>query len=437
MRPVKTSSMPLTVGMCYLIFTFILFNIGPMHWQLRHWSPVLLYVPLLFLCIILGFKSGMRGVPLVSQLPSRKAILLAGSLSTILLLYPTAVVYTGRTPWQVLEALSDQKDAYSSLREQLEVTQGERGPIALIRSLFGPVMFAVVPLGVMYWNKLSTLVRCLIIMSVVSTVVLSVLRGTTRELADIVIVGGSALIISIYRKQNGENLIKKNLGKIMLAACLVAGVLVALVIRSKARAGSSSILTCIGGGYVCPAFDAPVYEHMPEWLVSALATITGYFSQGYYGLGLALDHEFIPTWGLGHSSAISSIYMRLTGDNSFWHSTYIYRLNSDAWSSEFHWSTAATWFASDVSFWGVPVIMFIVGLLWVKSWKDAVYADNDRAALFFCIIMKIIFYFPANNQMMNTFENYVTLIFWSCAWAIGRRKGRRRTTRMSQMVPSS
>ncbi len=416
------SNFPLKLGMGYIIFTLTLFYIGPMDWPFISMWPVLFYMIVLGVATATFFNVGLKKSPKQNDLKSRNTILLIGGLSSILLLYPTAQIYTGRAPWEVLQALSDQREAYSKLREQLELTQDSRGLMILARALFGPFMFAVLPLGILCWRNLSTATRFLFIGTILSSMILSVLRGTTRELADLVIVGGAAFLISIYRQSKTMPRFSQHWPKIVAGCVLTLGVLAALTGRVEARLGGSASSLCIGGGYVCANYDGPVYRDLPPIIISAIGSLTGYLSQGYYGLSLALQHDFVPTWGLGHSPIVGSLYRMQGGDAAYLNSTYIERLNQDAWSSDSHWSTAATWLASDVSFWGVPIILAFIGYLWGRSWVDAVYGVNDKAAVFFCVIMMMIFYFPANNQMMGTLEAYLTTLFWGFFWTLSRHE---------------
>jgi hypothetical protein len=417
------SNIPMKLGMGYLIFSMLLFCIGPISWPFISIYPILIYALIIFLSIFVSFNMGLRKIqPTCSDLRARRTIFFIGAIGAIGLLYPTAQVYTGRAPWQVFEALADQRDAYSRLREQLEYTRDVRGPIVLLRTILGPFTFAVLPLGIIYWKSMSSTMRALLIGTVISTMILSVLRGTTRELADVIIVGGAAQLVSMYRNSKKMPSLRQHWPKILLAILLVIGVLAALTGRTEARLAGGGASMCIGGGYVCPNFDAPIYKNFPPVLISAMASLTGYLSQGYYGLALALNQDFIPTWGLGHSPAMGSLYRSLTGDDTYFNATYIERLNQYVWTSDSHWSTAATWFASDVSFWGVPIVMGLIGFLWARSWVDAVYGGNDKAAIFFCVSMMMIFYFPANNQMMTTFDGYATTVFWGVSWLFSRHQ---------------
>ena len=145
-----------------------------------------------------------------------------------------------------------------------------------------------------------------------------------------------------------------------------------------------------------------------------------YVSQGYYGLSLALRKPFSPTFGLGHSPALMSVYIKLTGDTSLLEETYTARNVSDGWDDDYYWSTMITWFANDVGFSGALLVLGLIGLLWGRSWYAATYGLDDRAAIIFCLITFMMFYFPLNNQVFMTFDGYMTFVIWSLYWLFFR-----------------
>lgn len=425
--PIRPSSIAFRLGLYYLLFTIALFVFGPFDWPLPSNIPVLLYLAALLFMLYSGHSVGLSRAPLHSPLHATKAIFIFGALSATLLLLPSSIIYTGRWPWQVLQALADQKEAYGKLGEQLAETQGGRGPIIAARTLTAPFVFAVLPLGVIYWRTMTFVQRSLLGLTILSSIIFSILRGTTRELADVVLIGGGAFLVSIYRDVKVPYLLAQRLRKFAVRmSVLVASVLVALVIRTSARAGDVVTATsgCIGETGVCVDYDKLPFSVLPLGVDNFFATITGYFSQGYYGLALALRQDFIWAKGVGHSPAIQSLYELMTGDPFLAQNSYTNRLVSDGWSGEYQWSSLPTWLASDMSFWLVPGALLFIGYLWARSWADATVGQDDRAAVFFCTLTMMIFYFPANNQMMNTLDNYAVLIGWGVAWAITRRNAR-------------
>jgi hypothetical protein len=420
--------MALLLGIGYLVFTILLFFIGPFVWPLPSFMPLIVYVSVLLVMLTTGHLVGLRKAPLHASLAFTKGVFLLGALAAIVLIVPSSITYTGRWPWQVFEAIADQRDAYSRLREQLTETQGARGQIVIIRTLAYPFIFAVLPFGVIYWRTLTSFQRILLGLTVLCSLIFSALRGTTRELADVIIIGSSAFLISMYRDRGDSRAFIARSAKFLFRIGILGiSVLTILVVRTAARAGDavSGTSGCLGEGLVCTDYTKFPYNYLPDWVGDIAATFSGYFSQGYYGLGLALDREFVWSKGIGHSPALAQIYEIFTGDPTLAQTAYTARLAADRWPGEYYWSTLPTWLASDLSFWLVPGAMLLLGYLWARSWVDATEGRDDRAAVFFCALMMIIFYFPANNQMMNTLDNYAALVGWGLAWGITRRNAGR------------
>lgn len=396
---------------------------GPFDWPLKAWWVPDLYVPACFAFLVAGFMIGSRGVGRVADLNQSPAFFAIGVLAALTLLIPTAYTYTGKMPWEAGAALGDQQAAYSALADQLYATQGSRGPIALIRAISGPFIFCVLPLGVMLWPHLSWRRRLAVILTVLVSIDLSILRGTTRELADILVIGTSAYLVRIgavahAKEQNLLGAIARRWKSIVFGVVLLFLVIVALVGRTQVRANGQSA-TCIGYSHICADTTNGIYGHMNDTFAFGTAAVTGYLAQGYYGLSLAAEKPFLPTFGIGHSPPIAALFVSVGGDEQWANRTYTYRGRLDAWSDESQWSTMWSWVANDVGFGGSLLFTLALGLLWGRTWIDALSGDL-RASILFCIVMLTIFYAPANLQITSTFEAYATLIFWFFVWFVGR-----------------
>lgn len=416
---------PLLLALPYLCMTLVFFLLGPYEFPVREWWVVYFYVPLIFTLLGMAFALASSGNGVGK--PMKNAILFfwIGVIGTVLLLIPSALIYTDKWPWQIANALADQRETYATLGEQLQETQGARGPVALTRAVIAPFAFAVLPLTVIYWTVMSPKYKAAGVIVVLVGIDLSILRGTTRELADIVIIGASAFLVSLGRRSilSGSSLFR-SLGRhwklVILGPLLVAVVLVALVGRTEARLGGQNVL-CLDRSGACISNSEP-YRSMDDASLFGLATITGYLSQGYYGLTLAAEKPFQTTYGVGHSPAVSAIYVIAGGDEQTILRAYTARASADGWSDATQWSTLLTWIANDIGFIGAALCIVFIGLIWGRAWVNATQGLDDFSAILFCALMMMVFYLPANNQMMATYDGYVTLLFWGLATFWGKRQ---------------
>jgi hypothetical protein len=144
--------------------------------------------------------------------------------------------------------------------------------------------------------------------------------------------------------------------------------------------------------------------------------LAGYLTHGYYGLYLALDKPFVFTYGVGNSFFLTRQAVRLTGVTSLAQAPYPMRIEENGWDAFGLWSTIYPWIASDVSFPGTLIVVFLVGRLFALSWLDTLEGENPFAVAMFAQFVIMLFYFNANNQCLMGGEGFsaftVLLILW-------------------------
>ena len=432
--------LPIRVTLFYIAATLFVFAFGPFDWPVDNWPTLLGFMAAVMLALWLGFRyalarpavTGPRDPSTASSRASSFAlwrqVILFGSAISVTILFIAAPVYTGRMPWDVLGALGDQGAAYDAMQDQLELTAGARGPVALARILTWPLVFAVIPLGVLHWRELRAGLRLPVLMTAGAIVVSSILRGTDREIADLLAMIGSAGAVLVARTIVHEGLaLRHMLYRFRLAALAglaliaVAGAL--FIDRKEERAGDTTTL-CIAqseqepAGF-CADFDHPWFAllGLDDRLRYALSMGAAYFTQGYYGLSLALGlPDFESTLGLGNAPFAMAAYTSFTGDDTLYQNSYTYRLREAGWSDEHQWSTMFPWLANDISFPAVPFLMLLIGAGFGASWRDAVFGRDDRAAIVFAVFAIMMGYLPANNQVTLAPDHFFALVVWFLLW---------------------
>jgi hypothetical protein len=328
-------------------------------------------------------------------------------------------------PWEVLAALRDQGAAYDAFQDQLELTAGSRGPIAVARILTWPLVFAVLPLGVLHWAEMRARQRFLVLTTVGVMVIFSILRGTDREIADQLAVGGSAGLVLFARKMRFDGLTWRGLWRRFRVALIAGLVLLAVAASLFAQRKEERLLystaLCIAQSEnpsgICADFDHPWFALLGDRQRFTASMAAAYFTQGYYGLSLALAlGDFRSTWGLGNAPFAMAAYVSLTGDEQLYENSYTFRLREIGWSDVQLWSTMFPWIANDISFSMVPVFMLIIGAVFGASWRDAVYANNGSAAVVFALLMLMMVYIPANCQITLIPDHFFALITWIVVW---------------------
>jgi hypothetical protein len=424
--------LPLMLVFGYVVATFTLFLVWPINWPIYYlsgWLRLIGYVLLCFLAIggatLLGSAGATR---VVAPLRFLSVILVVGAIVSVLMLVPTSYAYTGRPPWEAMDALRDQGAAYKRLQTQLIATSGQRNMVVALRALFSPLLYAVLPLGVLRWNSVNWLARTAVIVSVLSSIVFSIMRGTDKEIADLFVAGVSAALVAYGRSRSvghrGWEIVRKYWRHVLIGAVFIYFAQGLFTERKTERIGGyvSRTAVCANNSHICANLDNPWISWLPLPQRFGLTFFILSTCSGYFGLELALEKPFESSLGVGHSPASLSIYEVITGDPSVHMRTFTYRNGGDHWSEEYYWSTLMTWVANDVGFPGSIFVLALVGYFWGLWWREAAAGFSDPAAVLFTLATMMMFYLPANNQVFASYDGYVVFACWTVIWLMHRAR---------------
>ncbi|MGE5723443.1 MAG: hypothetical protein ACM3YM_13395 [Sphingomonadales bacterium] len=424
--PRGVTRLPLFLVFGYVVATFGLFLVWPINWPIysvREWAGLIGYVLFCFLALGVATWSGSSGTTRVmAPLPSISILLAAGAVIAALLIIPSSFAYTGRGPWEALDALRDQGAAYRRLQIQLVATTGQRNMVVALRALAAPLTYAVLPLGIIHWRTIGWTGRSAVVVAVAAAILFSIMRGTDKEIADLFVIGIAAGFVSFGRStvlgHEGTELIRRywKLALLVMVFFYLAQGL--FTERKNERLGGyvSRTIVCANNSRICADLDNPWISWLPLRQRFGLTFFILSTCSGYYGLELALQKPFETSYGVGHSPAALSVYEALTNDSSLHLSTFTYRNGADHWPEEYYWSTLITWIANDVGFTGAVLVLALIGYMWGRWWREAVAGMSDPAAVLFALSMMVMFYLPANNQVLASYDGYTVLAVWVVIW---------------------
>jgi hypothetical protein len=311
---------------------------------------------------------------------------------------------------------------------QLYATGGDRALIAGVRTLASPLVFAVLPLGILHWRRIGWYGRVAVVLAILASADFSILRGTDKEFADLFMVGGASAFVAYGRDTTlgvrSLDLVRRYW---LLAIVGVLFVYVAQglsIDRKGERNGGFANQTslCANDSSVCVDLDNPWIAWLPLPQRFGTTSFVLSVSSGYYGLELALEKPFQSSFGLGHSPAAISVYEALSGDQGPHLRTYTYRNGADGWPEDYYWSTLMAWLANDVGFAGTLPLLAGIAYLWGMWWREAAAGMSDPAAILFCLATMMMFYLPANNEVLASYEGYAVLGVWIAIWLVHRRR---------------
>jgi hypothetical protein len=423
--------LPLVLVLAYLAVTFGLFLVWPVSWPIYHpgdWIRLIAYVGL---CLVVATGCALAGsagdTRVTAPLPFLTVLLIAGAVVAALLLIPTSYAYTGRPPWEALDSLRDQGGAYRRLQTQLLATTGQRNAVVALRAFTAPLTYLVLPLGITRWTTIGWTGRAAVITTVLCSIIFSIMRGTDKEIADLFVIGVAAAFVSFGRSRalgkQGFQLARRYWSWGLVALVFLSFAQGLFIERKEQRLGGyvNRSVVCANNSRICADLQSPWIAWLPLPQRFGATVFILSTCSGYYGLELALEKPFDPAFGVGHSPAALSVYEAVTGDPSLHLRTYTYRNGADRWSEEYYWSTLMTWLANDVGFPGAVLVLGLAAWLWGLWWREAAAGMSDPAAVLFCLATTMMFYFPANNQVLASYDGYVILVVWIAVWLWHRR----------------
>jgi hypothetical protein len=373
------------------------------------------FLALSHLALFLGYLSAIFRAPAASKYRMNFGRLITfSSFVALILFFPTSAARTGHAIPRLLAGLNEPGLAYTA---SLNLREAETGLVEYLRILLGSVLALSLPLTLFAFRRLTPVQRILGISAMLSMVGLFIAMGTNKAIADTVLLipwmvwAGHLSSVSRVTKKYG----------LLIAVIALVGFVGFLWFFAKTAAGRAGSIAVSGylpttGAYVDT--NNKFTKDLPESAAVGVYGLTHYLSSGYYAVYLSLKTPFVPSYGVGNSMFLYRQAARVLGDRSILRRPYPVRIEQYGWDAYGLWSSIYPWLASDVSFPGVIAVVFLIGRLFAMSWLDTIGGQNPLAVVAFAHFIIMLFYFPANNQLMQSGEDFsgfwVILVAWLC-----------------------
>lgn len=411
--------LPIIIVMSYLLMTIIFFTFGPNEWPIK--NPVKLYTFLFFAntSLLIGYILGTKKRKLVYRCKSFRPLFRFSLLVYFLFLPITSYARTGNVIPDVLNAITNFGKAYY---ESKKVAWPE-----YLRMMVSPALIACVPLGIYKWDQLRRLEKILLLFSIIYYISIDISRGKNKSLADYLIIFTMILMlkkIKLFIDKTGSYVF--HLNKRMLRILIMYFIIISLlgwvffnyftmVISSR----TYSLYNSFTGNtiQIDNVLLAPFKTELQKY---GAAKLMAYLSQGYYGLSLALDKPFHFSYGIGYSLFLLENAEEILGLSNVKKLTYSYKLYDDNWPTGRVWSSFYVWPASDITFFGVILLMFIIGFIYATVWLESLLSNDHISLIIFSLLNILLFYIPANNQLFQEGETFFGSWFWFLYWFLRR-----------------
>lgn len=419
---------PIWVFQCYLTLTVLVFAFGPWPWPVQ--SPVMLYT-FLFLAQIalwLGYKSGIKTRPgsyygrwqLFSMLKISLLVNLFWIIPSFMLKLGMQEANISNITTAVSTGAVDPGSMYAAKFEA--ASSGAKTTLfGYINILISPILWLLFPLGVDQWRSLNLKFRICFVFVILAGLLKWVAIGTTKGFADFFL-----LLPGLLLAANPRIIATTKLKTIIKAFCftLVGFSLLFIVFiymqQSRARGEIRDYIVAADIGIDT---DNWMVRNLPPEAQVAVAASTSYLVQGYYGLSLALGETFDWSYGIGNSYFLIGLGERFVGEGVIIDRTYPGKIEKEyGWPAYHNWSSFYPWIASDVTFPGTLVVVFLIGSLFAKVWLDVLKKENPYAVPLFALLIMMVFYFPANNQVLAFPDTAPAFLGILICWVFTRKR---------------
>lgn len=287
-----------------------------------------------------------------------------------------------------------------------------------IYALASPFRYFILSYGIYNYEKLTKLNKVLYIGLITASCFLSLFGlGTQKGVGDILII----IFFTYWIKALKGNYIKK-FKKVVLCGILI---FVALFSYSQAsrykvlsganEMSSSSYSDYNSDNWVCDIFGREIGE--------GLIRFGNYISNGYPGLNYCLQMSFEWTYGYGGSRAANDYMTRYFGLESQFENTLPVRMENEVgWPGLMIWPSAFAWWASDLTWVGVIILMFVFIRYLCILLKESLEFQNPLSIAIFSYLFIGIVFLPCNNQLMQGSANFISTITLIVFWAFFHKK---------------
>ncbi|MBX8539111.1 hypothetical protein K5D56_08765 [Pseudomonas cichorii] len=445
---------PLLLVESYLLFTLWLFFFGPVIWPVENKKEFLFVVSLYHAFFIAGYLLSCR---FSLKQPSRAVepngdnlflryywIIIVFAFIAMVILHRNTTLSRSYFPTgffsELLKGLlapAEVRSFYASAASR----EGFSGNAYVTGMLlfFGVFKYVLLPGLVFFWDRLSTtrkLVGFLVVMLPLCTGIISSLSAINFYYLFVVSVCLFGVVISNKSAEFFVELGRRKTFLFFLVFIFLfsfwqfysvkSGVSPYKVFFEDEKPISFSYLNETGSVFksdLAPAEKAKdAVAVVPEKsnLTDFYEKLTVYLVQGYQGVSIALGEKFDSSYGIGHSVFLQRVFAEHLGidvrDRTF------QRKITARWDENVYWHSFYSYMANDVGFFGVSIVMLILGWYFANVYLAVVNDDDFFAKMLLPLFAIMFLYIPANNQIFSFLETMISFWILTALYIFHRRR---------------
>ncbi len=435
----------------YLGSSLLIFKFGPVEWPIHNegdfWALNALYLTM----FLVGYAAAMwkrrwwgaSGSTLSSRgFTERFFWLILGCAALVVLIgHRNLTRGPSYIPTKLLSdlifGLSDPQAAYLSKMSELNFSGNP--PVTLLYGVLAFTKLVLVYILVSRWSNLSPLKKFLGVVVALFPVVSGACVGTNKPVFDVAIIFSTTFLALVFMTPRTERLafMKARRVPILLAACTLVSAGWFFKQTMNARTPGLEFValqsTSAGEVRVRPWFREYCENNVDQRYKGCGFVSAGvvYLTQGYYAMSISVTEPLETTYGFGHSRFMLDALQKYLGIN-LKPRTFQQKIRGQ-WGANGGWHSAYSEWANDVGFVGVAFVMLVLGCYVGAIWASALQTHNVAAACSLPLLVILIFFIPANNQVFNLLESLASFIVLFFFWVVSQMRG----WRAGAIVPAS
>lgn len=245
--------------------------------------------------------------------------------------------------------------------------------------------------GAIVWGKINVLYKFSFVVFIVLEILFWYGRGTNFGIILLIVILFFSNLTNV-RKINTKLLIK------MLVVFFI-GLVAFSTLMSFRAIDSSADLSNFGLYATRIKYDYWLFYLLPDNLHPVVLMIFSYIVQGYYFLSFAFDLDYKFTYFVGYCSESMNFASNFGLDVK--QDTYINRLEALGIDPLVNWHSAYLWFASDLTFYFVPLLIFVIGFMLAMFWVLARKTNDHLYKILFVIFSGIVIFLFSNTNIIS------------------------------------
>lgn len=430
----KTGSMADSIFHLVIVFeiaSIVLYFWGPIDWISRN-NPLLFFtVSLYIVSLALGYRFGAKkwtpinNVKVTENTFINQHFYIVFSIVFIvkvLMLIRIIKMYGWSDPaYIIISIFTNYRNLYFANKIQTTSSALFGGRFFSIVEVFlSPLCLAFIPLTISSFREFNLIKKILSILTLSLILLCNIAQGTTEGFFEFAIYITCGFLFRNKTSKDSKSSTGNNTKTFIIIISLFIVIIVLFGSIMDNRMNGLTTFSTLGRNRVTES--GWIYDHMPMAFKNLLVYMDVYLCQGYYGMSLAMTIDWQPTFFMGSSrwfceemsSLFPSIYNRL----------YTYRIEQYGlgWSDMVNWHSCYTWFANDVHWIGVVIIMFVLGYIFALAVRDANHSYNLIAICVVMLLLEMFLFLPCNNIVFAKGGSFISFYVFVIAWLLQRKR---------------